>query len=84
MQDPCLISAKDAMTMLDLHMVAKDDALYDALQAVVDAKEPARPLLLDMALTRLEFQEAVAPDGPRRTGIREAIAYVKHALEMVQ
>lgn len=83
MSDPCEIAAKDAMTMLDLHMVAKDDPLYDGLRAVVDAKEPARPLLLDMALTRLEFQEAVSADGPRRTGIREAVAYVKHALEMV-
>ncbi len=81
MQDPCEIAAKDALLMFDLYSV--DDApCQEALQAVIDAKAPARLLLLEVALSRLEFQAAIAPDKRRAACFVHAINYVEDGLEL--
>ena len=54
------LAALDALAIFDQYET--DGPCREALNAVVDSKPAGQPILLDCALTRLEFHEIVETD----------------------
>ena len=74
------LAALDALAIFDQYET--DGPCREALNAVVDSKPAGQPILLDCALTRLEFHEIVETDEHKRECYREAQACIELVLEV--